>query len=49
MKNQLVFLNAFLFSACCFVACNDNGGEGTRKTVLTDGWQIQSSAKVNNA
>lgn len=49
MKNQLVFLNAFLFSACCFVACNDDGGGTARKTVLTDGWQIQSSAKVNNA
>lgn len=49
MKNQLVFLNAFLFSACCFVACNDDGGGVARKTVLADGWQIQSSAKVNNA
>lgn len=50
MKNQFLSLGSLLFTACFFVACgNDDEGCAARKTVLADGWQIQSSAKVNNA
>lgn len=49
MKNQFLSLGSLLFTACFFVACgNDGGGEVVRKTVLADGWQVQSSEKVSN-
>ena len=46
MKNQFLSLGSLLFTACFFVACgNEGGGEVARKTVLADGWQVQSSEK----
>lgn len=50
MKNQFLSLGALLFTASFFVACGSDDGTCTdRKTVLADGWQLQSSAKLNNA
>lgn len=48
MKNQFISLGSLLFTACFFVACSqDEAGGVARKTVLADGWQVQSSEKVN--
>ena len=49
MKNPLLPLGSLLFSACFFVACGNNEGGEARKMLLTDGWQLQSSARVNDA
>lgn len=49
MKKQLNSLGTLLFTACFFVACDNEGGGVARKTILTDGWQVQSSAEVNPA